>query len=78
VWQAIRPEVIGLTAWPEVPRGQPWKEGVCAALGWGDDPGAVWQRLLARVDGYAALEPSLLGRVEELIDFVTEDTGRAP
>ncbi len=78
VWQAIRPEVIGLSAWPEVPRGRPWKEGVCAELGWGDDPGVAWHRLLDAVDGYTALEPSLLGRVEELIDFVTDETTPAP
>jgi hypothetical protein len=29
------------------------------------------QRILAVVDGYADLEPTLSGRVEELIDFVT-------
>ena len=74
VWQAIRPEVLGIRAWPQVPAGQPWKAGVCAALGWDDDTGVVWQSLLARVDGYAAVEPALLGRVEELIDFVTDET----
>jgi len=78
VWQAIRPEAIGRTAWPEVPRGRPWKEGVCADLGWGDDPGTAWRRLLDAVDGYTALEPSLLGRVEELIDFVTDEPAYGP
>jgi hypothetical protein len=71
VWQAIRPEAAGIEAWPIVPRGTPWKEGVCTALGWGSDTGLAWRRLLARVGGYSDLEPSLLGRVEELIDFVT-------
>jgi len=71
VWQAVRPATAGVDRWPDVPRGQPWKEGVCAALGWGSDTGAAWRRLLNRVHDYADLEPSLLGRVEELIDFVT-------
>ncbi|RZS89739.1 DUF3097 family protein [Motilibacter rhizosphaerae] len=71
VWQAVRPSVLGLRAWPDVPRGQPWKEGVCAALGWPVDPPAAWRRILGSVRTYADLEPSLLGRVEELIDFVT-------
>ncbi|MBA1993728.1 DUF3097 family protein, partial [Escherichia coli] len=31
VWQAVRPAALGIAAWPEVPRGQPWKEGVCQA-----------------------------------------------
>jgi len=34
-------------------------------------------RILGAVRTYADLEPSLLGRVEELIDFVTTGDGRA-
>ncbi len=74
VWQAVRPRVAGIAAWPDVPRGQPWKEGVLRALGEPDpnETGAFWRRLLARVSSYADLEPSLVGAVEQLIDFVTE------
>ena len=32
-----------------------------------------WQRILATVRSYADVEPSLSGRIEELIDFVTID-----
>lgn len=71
IWQAIKPASAGIVAWPMVPVGQPWKEGVCAALGWGDNAGAAWQALRSRVSDYTDLEPDLLGRVEELIDFVT-------
>ncbi len=71
IWQAIRPRSAGIAAWPVVPRGQPWKEGVCAALGWGDDTGRAWRSLKARVSDYTDLEPELLGKVEQLIDFVT-------
>ncbi len=71
VWQAVRPAALGIAAWPEVPRGRPWKDGVCAGLGWPVDPPAAWRRILGAVTGYADLEPSLLARVEELIDFVT-------
>ena len=35
------------------------------------DVGRAWQAILARVHTYADLEPALLGRVEELIDFLT-------
>ncbi len=73
VWQAVRPGALGIAAWPVVPRGTPWKEGVCAGLGWPVDPPAAWRRILGAVTGYADLEPSLLGRVEELIDFVTSE-----
>ena len=33
----------------------------------------VGERILARVTRFTDLEPELLGRVEELIDFVTTD-----
>lgn len=75
VWQAVRPQRLGRAAWPQVPPGTPWKQGVLAALGWPHatpaDLAQGWARILAGVRGYADLEPSLLARVEELIDFVT-------
>lgn len=71
VWQAVRPAALGIRAWPVVPRGTPWKAGVCAALGWPDDEASAWRRILAAVDTYADLEPTFLARVEEAIDLVT-------
>ncbi|MFK0291477.1 DUF3097 domain-containing protein [Streptomyces sp. NPDC090442] len=71
VWQAVKPSSVGIAGWPQVPRGQDWKTGVCRALGWPENTGAAWQRILSRVRSYKDLEPALLGRVEELIDFVT-------
>jgi hypothetical protein len=70
VWQAVRPRAVGIDAWPIVPKGQPWKEGICAALGVSDPP-TMWRRILAGVGSYADLETPLVGAVEELIDFVT-------
>ncbi|MDV8148324.1 DUF3097 domain-containing protein [Arthrobacter sp. B10-11] len=75
VWQAIRPAVLGIDAWPVVPRGVDWKTGILTAFGWPhetkEDIGLGWQKLLGAVRSYADLEPSLLGRVEEVIDFLT-------
>lgn len=71
VWQAVKPSAVGIREWPRVPRGTPWKEGVLAALGWRMGTGEAWRRILGSVRSYADLEPELLGRVEELIDFVT-------
>jgi len=75
VWQAVRPASVGIEAWPDVRRGLPWKEGVCAALGWPhattSDIANAWREILSRVTSYADCEAALLGRVEELIDFVT-------
>jgi hypothetical protein len=71
IWAAVRPAAVGITAWPDVPPGQPWKEGVLRALGWPPEVPAAWPRILRSVTSYADLEPELLGRVEELIDFVT-------
>lgn len=77
VWEAVRPHCLGMDAWPRVPRGRPWKEGVLGALGWPHrtqgDVAAGWRRILGTVHSYTDLEPALLARVEELIDFVTGD-----
>lgn len=75
VWQAVKPQRLGLQQWPTIDRGTEWKHGICATLGWPHDTQAdiarAWQRILAQVSSFADLEPSFLGRVEELIDFVT-------
>jgi hypothetical protein len=70
VWQAVKPAAVGIRAWPTIPRGTPWKEGICAALGWGE-PADGWRRVLAGVSSYRDLETPLIGAVERLIDFVT-------
>jgi hypothetical protein len=76
IWSAVKPAALGLKAWPDVPRGEPWKEGVLRRIGWAHqtpaDVALAWRRILRAVTSYADLEPELLGRVEELIDFVTE------
>lgn len=71
VWAGIRPKVVGLAAWPDVPKGQPWKAGMCAALGVPFE--GFWPRLRNQVRSFADLEPELIGAVERLIDFVTLD-----
>ena len=77
VWQSVRPQRLGLTKWPVIARDTSWKHGILAHLGWPHssqaDVARGWQRILAGVTSYADLEPSLLARVEELIDFVTGD-----
>jgi hypothetical protein len=75
IWQAVRPARLGFAAWPDVPRGEDWKHGTCERLGWPHrdqaDIARAWKHVLGAVRSYADLEPALLGRVEELIDFVT-------
>lgn len=73
VWQAVKPSSIGIAAWPVVPPGRPWKEGICAALGVAE-PADLWRRILSRVNSYRDLETPLIGAVERLIDFVTDPT----
>lgn len=70
VWAGVWPRVLGLQEWPDVPRGVPWKEGLCAALG--TDVAGFWPRLRNKVHTYADLRPELVGAVEQLIDFVTQ------
>jgi hypothetical protein len=75
IWQAVKPGRLGIASWPVVPRGMDWKHGVCRALGWQHtqqaDIARAWQRIRGRVRDWNDLEPALIGRVEELIDFVT-------
>ena len=70
IWEAVRPEVVGIRAWPRVPRGIEWKRGVCEALGWGDERDGA-RRVLGAVSTWTDLETPLIGAMEQLIDFVT-------
>mgnify|MGYP000001565540 FL=1 len=75
IWQAVKPERLGLERWPVIPRNIEWKHGICDALGWPHgsqaDIARAWQKIRSRVRDWTDLEPALIGRVEELIDFVT-------
>lgn len=68
VWEGVRADRIGLSEWPRVPMGRPWKQGVCLALG--VDPAGFWPALRNKVRSFADLRPELVGAVEQLIDFV--------
>ena len=79
IWQAVKPQRLGLAAWPKVPRHMEWKHGACQALGLPHadqaDIARAWRRIRSRVRDWNDLEPALIGRVEELIDFVTQPAG---
>ncbi|WP_278858711.1 DUF3097 family protein [Rothia dentocariosa] len=76
IWQAVKPQVLGIPVWPQVPRGEDWKKGILRQLGQPhqnqEDVANAWKRILSRVDSYSDLDPTLLGPVESLIDFLTE------
>lgn len=76
IWQAVKPQVLGIPAWPQVHRGEDWKKGILRRLGQPhqnqEDVANAWKRILSRVDSYSDLDPTLLGPVESLIDFLTE------
>lgn len=75
IWQAVKPARLGFAEWPKVPRTIDWKKGTCQQLGWPHrdqaDIARAWKHILGGVRGFQDLDPALLGRVEELIDFVT-------
>jgi hypothetical protein len=75
IWAAVKPERFGKDRWPDVPRHLEWKKGVCQQWGWPHrdqaDVARAWKHILGGVRGFQDLDPALLGRVEELIDFVT-------
>src|SRR4051794_36830143 len=64
IWQAVKPDRLGMTAWPTVPRNVEWKRGVCQHLGWPHrdqaDIARAWKQILGKVTSFADLEPSLL------------------
>ena len=70
IWQAVKPARLGLRAWPVIPRGQPWKEGICAAAGV-STPQEMWRRILSSVSSYKDVETPLINSMERLIDHVT-------
>ncbi|AFC43690.1 DUF3097 family protein [Mycobacterium intracellulare] len=75
IWQAVKPQRLGLAAWPDVPRQVDWKHGACQALRLPHadqaDIARAWRHIRSRVRDWNDLEPALISRVEELIDFVT-------
>jgi hypothetical protein len=79
IWQAVKPGRLGLSEWPVIPHGTEWKHGICQALGWPHndqaDIAAAWRRIRGRVRDWTDLDAALIGRVEELIDFVTQPGG---
>ena len=77
IWQAVKPARLGIKRWPDVPRSIDWKTGTCQQLGWPHrdqaDIARAWKHILGKVSSFNDLDPALLGRVEELIDFVTAE-----
>jgi hypothetical protein len=70
VWQAVRPRAVGIDAWPVIPKGEDWKQGICRALGV-DEPRTMWRHILDSVHDWKQLEQPFVAAVEQLIDFVT-------
>ncbi|HMC02827.1 MAG TPA: DUF3097 family protein, partial [Cellulomonadaceae bacterium] len=76
IWQAVKPATLGIAAWPDVPKGEDWKKGTCARLGWPHadqaDIAAVWRAILKKVTSWKDLDRRLVTEVERLIDFTQE------
>jgi hypothetical protein len=70
IWQAVKPQRVGLSKWPVIPPGRPWKEGICQAVGV-REPADMWRRVLKSVNSYKDVETPLINSMERLIDFVT-------
>ncbi len=74
IWQAVNPAALGIATWPVVERGQDWKRGICAGLGWpnrtSEDLARAWRRILSAVKTWQDLDRPFVTEVERLIDFV--------
>lgn len=76
IWQCVRARSLGIDEWPEVPKGEDWKAGVCARLGWGT-PRQGWQRVLAAASDLRDLDPTLVNALEQALDhFAAEIDAR--
>ncbi|MCQ4618806.1 DUF3097 domain-containing protein [Corynebacterium sp. CCUG 71335] len=70
IWAAVKPEKLGMRAWPDVPKSEDWKTGICRRLGW-SDPREGWNRVYNAVETFRDIDHTLIGAVERLVDFVT-------
>lgn len=75
IWQTVKPHLVGIEKWPVIPKGRPWKQGVCEALGVPEEY-LLWRRILGAVSTYKDVETPLISSIERLIDFIFE-TGDA-
>jgi hypothetical protein len=71
VWAAVRPDVVGIPAWPDVPMGEDWKTGTARRLGY-RDPRDLWRHIARSVTTWRDLDRELIRAVERLIDHVTD------
>ena len=72
IWAAIRPKTAGIDAWPDIPKGTPWKEGICASLGVADPP-QFWSQLLGAVKGWGDVEVRTCAVPDQLWTATTPD-----
>ena len=71
VWQAVKPERVGLPAWPVIPPGPALEGGRLRGGRRGREPSDMWRRILGSVNSYKDVETPLINSMERLIDFVT-------
>ena len=78
VWQAVRPHVLGIGRWPEIPIGEDWKTGIVQRVGsaiGANEARDFWRELLRRTRTIADLEATFVGAVESILDFLLTDEG---
>ena len=72
IWQAVKPAALGISGLAHRAARHAVEGRSARARSAGrQDTAAGWKRILAATRSYTDLEAELLGRVEELIDFVT-------
>ncbi len=73
IWQCVRAKSVGIDHWPDVPRGEDWKAGVCRRLGW-SNPREGWQRVLTAANDFSDLDTDLVNALELALDhFAAEE-----
>lgn len=68
---AVKPERLGLDAWPDVPKSEEYKQGLATRLGY-SSVNDLFRAVYAAVSNWHDFDQSLIQSVEKALDFVTQ------
>ncbi|MEX2532485.1 MAG: DUF3097 family protein [Nitriliruptoraceae bacterium] len=70
IFAAVKPERLGVTHWPDVPRDEDYKQGLATRLGYANAT-ELFHAVIRAVRTWTDFDQSLIKSVEAALDFVT-------
>jgi len=70
IFAAVKPERLGVTHWPDVPRNEDYKQGLATRLGYANAT-ELFHAVTRAVRTWTDFDQSLIKSVEAALDFVT-------